>query len=101
VLQKFHGLRDDATEEQIFDRTSFKSFLGLRIGDVIPDTKTIWDFNQRLEESGREGSRKLFEAFNLQLEAQGYIAREGSIIDASITEAPRQRNSSEQNQSIK
>ena len=101
VLQKFHGLRDDATEEQIFDRTSFKSFLGLRIGDVIPDTKTIWDFNQRLEESGREGSRKLFEAFNLHIEAQGYIAREGSIIDASITEAPRQRNSSEQNQSIK
>jgi hypothetical protein len=25
VLQKFHGLSDDATEEQIFDRTSFKS----------------------------------------------------------------------------
>ncbi|MBK8039433.1 MAG: transposase [Verrucomicrobiaceae bacterium] len=24
VLQKFHGLSDDATEEQIFDRTSFK-----------------------------------------------------------------------------
>lgn len=101
VLQKFHGLSDDATEEQIFDRTSFKSFLGLRIGDVIPDAKTIWDFKQRLEESGREGSRKLFEAFNLQLEAQGYIAREGSIIDASFTEAPRQRNSREQNQSIK
>ncbi|MBK8039634.1 MAG: transposase [Verrucomicrobiaceae bacterium] len=88
VLQKFHGLSDDATEEQIFDRTSFKSFLGLRIGDVIPDAKTIWDFKQRLEESGREGSRKLFDAFNLQLEAQGYIAREGSIIDASFTRSP-------------
>ena len=37
VLQKFHGLSDDATEEQIFDRTSFKNFLGLRIGDDIPD----------------------------------------------------------------
>jgi IS5 family transposase len=86
VLQKFHGLSDDATEEQIFDRTRFasrlrsKSFLGLRIGDVIPDAKTIWDFKQRLEEGGREGSRKLFEAFNLQHEARGYIAREGSII---------------------
>jgi IS5 family transposase len=44
---------------------------------------------------------KLFEAFNLQLEAQGYIAREGSIIDASFTAAPRQRNSLEQNQRIK
>ena len=30
VLQKFHGLSDDATQEQIFDRTSFKAFLGQR-----------------------------------------------------------------------
>ena len=101
VLQKFHGLSDDATEEQIFDRTSFKSFLGLRIGDDIPDAKTLWDFKQRIEESGREGSRKLFEAFGQMLEGKGIIAREGSIIDASFTEAPRQRNEREQNQRIK
>jgi len=44
VLQKYHGLRDDATEDQIFERNSFKSFLGLRIGDVIPDAKTLVDF---------------------------------------------------------
>ncbi len=62
VLQKFHGLSDDATEEHIFDRTSFasrlrnKNFLGLRTGDVIPDAKTLWDFKQRLEAEGREGS---------------------------------------------
>lgn len=101
VLQKFHGLSDDATEEQIFDRTSFKNFLGLRIGDAIPDAKTIWDFKQRLEADGREGGRKLFEAFGAHLEGCGIIAREGSIIDASFTEAPRQRNNREQNQSIK
>ncbi len=44
VLQKFHGLSDDSNEEQIIDRTSFKNFLGLRIGDDIPDAKTLWDF---------------------------------------------------------
>lgn len=101
VLQKFHGLSDDATEEQIFDRTSFKAFLGLRIGDDIPDAKTIWDFKQRIEDDGREGSRKLFEAFNQILESKSLIAREGSIIDASFIEAPRQRNDREQNQRIK
>ena len=88
VLQKFHGLSDDATEEQIFDRTSFKNFLGLRIGDDIPDAKTLWDFKQRIESDGREGSRKLFEAFGAHLEGKGLIAREGSIIDASFIEAP-------------
>jgi transposase, IS5 family len=101
VLQRFHGLSDDATEEQIFDRTSFKSFLGLRIGDDIPDAKTLWDFKQRIEADGREGGRKLFEAFGQMLEGKGIVAREGSIIDASFTEAPRQRNSREQNQRIK
>jgi IS5 family transposase len=101
VLQKFHGLSDDATEEQIFDRTSFKNFLGLRIGDDIPDAKTLWDFKQRIEAEGREGGRKLFEAFGQILEGKDLIAREGSIVDASFVEAPRQRNSREQNQRIK
>lgn len=101
VLQKFHGLSDDATEEQIFDRTSFKNFLGLRIGDDIPDAKTIWDFKQRIEADGRQGARKLFDAFGQMLEGKGILAREGSIIDASFTEAPRQRNTREQNQRIK
>lgn len=107
VLQKFHGLSDDATEEQIFDRTRFasrlrsKAFLGLRIGDDIPDAKTLWDFKQRIEADGREGGRKLFEAFGQMLEGKGIVAREGSIIDASFTEAPRQRNSREANRSIK
>jgi IS5 family transposase len=101
VLQKFHGLSDDATEEQIFDRTSFKNFLGLRIGDEIPDAKTLWDFKQRIEAEGREGSRRLFEAFGQILEGKGFIAREGSIVDASFVEVPRQRNNREQNQRIK
>lgn len=101
VLQKFHGLSDDATEEQIFDRTSFKNFLGLRIGDEIPDAKTLWDFKQRIEADGREGSQRLFAAFGEVLEGKGVIAREGSIVDASFVEAPRQRNNREQNQRIK
>lgn len=101
VMQKFHGLSDDDTEEQFFDRTSFKNFLGLRIGDNIPDAKTIWDFKQRIEADGREGGRQLFEAFRGHLEGQGLIAREGSIVDASFVEAPRQRNEREQNERIK
>lgn len=101
VLQKFHGLSDDATEEQIFDRTSFKAFLGLRIGDDLPDAKTIWDFKQRIEAEEREGSRRLFEAFGEMLETKGLLAREGSIVDASFVDAPRQRNDRDQNRRIK
>lgn len=101
VLQKYHGLSDDATEEQIDDRASFKIFLGLQVGDNFPDAKTIWDFKERIEEDGREGSRKLFEAFGERLENKGLVAREGSIIDASFVDAPRQRNDRGQNLLIK
>jgi len=101
ILQKYHGLGDDATEEQIGDRLSFQAFLGLQLGDDIPDAKTIWLFKERIESEKREGSRRLFEAFTALLEEKNIIAREGSIIDASFTEAPRQRNSRDQNRRIK
>src|SRR5690606_20999469 len=97
----YHGLSDDATEEQIFDRFSFQNFLGLQVGDDVPDAKTIWDFKQRIEAEGREGSRHLFESFNEVLESKGLLAREGSIIDASFVDAPRQRNNRDQNSQIK
>lgn len=101
ILQKYHGLSDDATELNIGDRLSFMNFLGLQLGDEIPDAKTIWVFKERIEENGRDGSRRLFEAFTAILERKNLIAREGSIIDASFTEAPRQRNTRSQNKSIK
>jgi transposase, IS5 family len=101
VLQKYHGLSDDEAEYQIKDRFSFMQFLGLQPGDSIPDAKTIWDFKQLLEMDGREGSKKLFDGFVKMLREEGMIGCEGSIVDASFVDAPRQRNSREQNECIK
>ena len=101
VLQKFHGLSDAAVEEQIADRFSFMGFLGLRPGDAIPDANTVWDFREALERDGRKGSERRFARFSAMLEAQGFIGHEGSIVDASFVDAPRQRNIREQNKSIK
>ena len=101
VLQKYHNLSDEQTEFQISDRFSFMQFLGLQPGDSIPDEKTIWDFKQLLDKDGRDGARKLFECFTSQLSEEGMIAREGSIVDASFVDAPRQRNRREENAQIK
>lgn len=101
ILQKYYGLSDEATEEEIHDRDSFKYFLGLEIGDDIPDARTIWDFKQRIEADGRCGSQKLFDAFAGSLSHQGLVAKEGSIVDASFVDAPRQRNKREENKQIK
>jgi hypothetical protein len=42
VLQALYGLSDDRAEFQIQDRLSFMRFLGLGLGDRVPDAKTIW-----------------------------------------------------------
>lgn len=38
---------------------------------------------------------------SLQIDAAGYVARKGQILDAAIVEAPRPRNSREENEQIK
>jgi len=101
ILQSFYGLSDDAVEYQIKDRISFMEFLDLQMGDSVPDAKTIWDFKELIEKDGRQGSERLFDHFGATLEAAGMIAKEGSIIDASFVDAPRQRNTREQNRQIK
>lgn len=101
LLQKYYSLSDAATEEQIADRFSFLEFLGLRPGDDIPDQNTIRDFREALERNGRDGSRRLFRRFEEMLEARHLIGREGSIVDASFVEAPRQRNRRAENETIR
>jgi len=37
ILQKYYNLSDEQIEFQINDRTSFKQFLGLKIGSIVLD----------------------------------------------------------------
>jgi len=48
LLQKYYGLSEEDTEFQILDRFSFQRFLGLDVGDSVPDKNTIWTFKERL-----------------------------------------------------
>jgi IS5 family transposase len=77
------------------------NFLDIEMGDDIPDANTIWDFKELIERDQRDGSNKLFTCFRELLDAQGLVAKEGSIIDASFVETPKQRNTRDQNKQIK
>jgi len=99
VLQSLYNLSDEKIEFQIRDRLSFMRFLGLSLGDAVPDEKTIWLFREQLTEA--RVIKRLFKEFDDFLEDKGFCARRGQIIDASIVEAPRQRNSRQENQQIK
>ena len=99
ILQGIYNLSDDQMEYQITDRRSFMRFLGLKISDKVPDSKTIWYFRETLIEKGV--IEKLFERFNAALDQQGVFANAGRMVDASFVEAPRQRNTRDENKQVK
>ena len=99
VLQSLYNLSDEQVEYQVRDRLSFTRFLDLGIEDSIPDGTTLWLFRETLAKAGL--IEKLFERFGQHLEAKGYIARGGQIVDATIVPVPKQRNSREENDDVK
>ena len=99
VLQRLFNLSDDQTEYQITDRISFQHFLGLSLGEKVPDAKTVWLFRNTL--TTLEIMDELFSQFNQMLEAQGIITHTGTIVDATFVDAPRQRNGCDENKKIK
>jgi transposase, IS5 family len=99
VLQTLHNLADEQLEYLIRDRLSFMRFLDLGLEDPVPDATTVWLFREALAKAGLVA--KLFALFNQHLEAKGYIARGGQIVDATIVSAPMQRNSRSENEAIK
>jgi IS5 family transposase len=100
VVQRHNGLGDDAMEFLITDRSSYRRFLGLASDDKVPDAKTIHRYRDEL--AAKEGLiEKLLALFIRRLAEQGLVGREGVIIDGSFVEAPRRRNSREDNTTIK
>jgi len=99
ILQRLYNLSDAQMQFQILDRLSFQRFLGQGLYATVPDEKTIWLFREVLSKRGM--IEKLFALYSAHLEKLGLIENNGSIIDASFVEVPRQRNSREENQTIK
>ena len=99
VLESLYNLSDAQMEFMIRDRLSFMRFLGLGLGDRVPDEKTIWLFKDTLAQ--KKVTEKLFARFDKFLSEKGYAAKKGQIVDASFVEVPRQRNTREENQRIK
>jgi transposase, IS5 family len=99
VLQSLYNLSDEQVEFQVRDRLSFTRFLGLGLEDGVPDGTTLWLFRERLAKAGL--IETLFTRFGHYLEAKGYIARGGQMIDATIVPVPKNRNTKEENEAVK
>ena len=99
VLSALYNLSDDQVEYQVRDRLSFLRFLGLGLGDRVPDAKTVWLYREALAKAGMV--EEVFTLFDGHLARRGYIARGGRILDASIVPVPHNHNKREENAAIK
>ena len=73
-------------EDLLYEAESVRRFVGLRLSGPLPDETTILNFRHLLEE--RRLGQGLMEEINRHLASQSLRLREGTIVDASIIEAP-------------
>ena len=87
LLQVWFHLSDEAVEDQINDSYAMRKFMGLDFTVAqVPDATTLLHF-RHLIETHRLGEA-MFAALNRLFEANGWIMRGGSIVDATIIAAP-------------
>jgi IS5 family transposase len=86
-LQQWYGLSDPAMEDSLYDSESMRRFTRIDLeADVIPDETTILNFRHYLEE--HHLTEKIFEKTKKYLTDKGLLLREGTILDATIINAP-------------
>jgi IS5 family transposase len=89
MLAKWFNLSDPGLEEALKDRISFRTFVGLSFSDKTPDETTFVKFRARLREAKIHDA--IFDAVVEHIRGQGLLVREGTMVDATIIEAPRGR----------
>lgn len=85
LLQQWYGLSDPGLEEALGDRLSFRRFCGLALDVPTPDETTLCRFRLALKEAGL--GEALFAEIARQLEAQGLVLRQGTLVDATLVRA--------------
>ena len=86
-LQQWFDLSDPAAEDALYDSEAMRRFVGVElVEDAIPDETTILRFRHLLEE--HRLTEQLFAVVRARLEAQGLLLTAGTIVDATILQAP-------------
>lgn len=87
LLQQWFTLSDPLMEEMLIDTPCFRRFAGIdMVEDRIPDETTILNFRHLLEEN--RIAEQLLETVNQSLREKGVMLKEGTILDATIINAP-------------
>lgn len=88
-LQNWYGLSDEEVEDRLYESMSFQQFLKIDLGSPIPDATTLCRFREWMNEHGVQ--KKLFENVNDFLDQKGLFVKKGTMEDATIISAPKNR----------
>ena len=88
LLQTWYDLSDEALEDAIYDSYAMRKFMGLDfLEESVPDATTLCKFRKIIVENGL--AQQYFAAVNRFMEEHGHIMRGGTIVDATIIDAPK------------
>jgi IS5 family transposase len=94
-MQQWFNLSDPAMEDSLYDSESMRRFAGIELSeDAIPDETTILRFRHLLEKHYL--TQAIFSQIRTLLEQKRLLLKSGTIVDATIIEAPPSTKNEEQ-----
>ena len=86
-MQHWYNLSDPAMEDALYDSRAMREFAGIDLGnEAAPDESTILGFRHLME--ARDFGAELLRLVNEHLSAKGLRVSRGTIVDATIINAP-------------
>jgi IS5 family transposase len=93
-MQHWYNLSDGAMEDALYEIASMRLFARLSPDSALPDRTTIMNFRHLLEQ--HQLARQLFKTINRWLAEAGVMMTQGTLVDATIIEAPSSSKNKEQ-----
>jgi IS5 family transposase len=93
-MQQWFNLSDPAAEDALYDSSSMRRFAGIELADDdVPDESTILRFRHLLEK--HQLTQGIFAEVRTLLEEKRLLLKSGTIVDATIIEAPTSTKNAE------
>lgn len=94
-MQQWFNLSDPGAEDALYDSESMRRFAGVELAeDTIPDETSILRFRHLLEKHNLTAA--IFAEVRSLLEGKGLLLKSGTIVDATIIEAPTSTKNGEE-----
>lgn len=87
IAQQCFGLSDKGIEDALYDFQAIRRVVGIDLTrEAAPEATTLLKFRRLLETHGL--TERLFAAINQHLAEQGLLLKAGTVVDATIIQAP-------------